>query len=153
MKRTGLALIPLAGLLGSAFTLAIPAKADLYCGANNALDPATNTCKPIYSRPTGGCDPNTVGGFQNCLGGGPWMPESTAPPTTAQIYEFICNSLIVNSDHRMTVDSVEGIYHLLYEDPYRMTGRDAGRAVAMAVRVACPQFQSQLDQVVRQATG
>ena len=50
------------------------ANADPTCGTNFALDRATNTCKPIYSTPTGGCDPTTTGDgtLRGCLGSGGW---------------------------------------------------------------------------------
>lgn len=58
------------------------ANADPTCGTNFALDRATNTCKPIYSTPTGGCDPTITGDgtLRGCLGSGAWEnPDGSSP--------------------------------------------------------------------------
>jgi len=120
------------------------ARADFECGINYAIDPSSGMCKPIYSRPTGGCDPYTPNQFQSCLGGN-WMD---IPVTTGEIYSVICNDLNRNG---VSVPSVEDIYHMLYEPPYGLSGPEAGRSVALAVRVECPEFRPAMDEAVRQA--
>lgn len=52
------------------------------CQTNYSYDASTGTCEPIWSRPTGDCDPYTSGGFLGCLGGN-WEGESGAPPRRA----------------------------------------------------------------------
>lgn len=56
------------------------ASADPTCGTNFALDRTTNTCKPIYSTPTRGCDPTITGDGLGCFGSGDWEnPDGSSP--------------------------------------------------------------------------
>jgi hypothetical protein len=133
-------------------------------------DPYDPTGPACPSGPTGGCDPYSSdgSGFLGCLGEN-WQEESAGsatgssggPPTItnpqdvyavteADVYTLICNDLDVNG---VSVPSVEDIYHVLYVAPYGYAKRDAGRAVALAVRTTCPRHQPAMDEAVRQATS
>ena len=126
-------------------TVPVPtASADYSCGVNYTLNSVSNTCEPIFSHPTGTCDPYTSNQFQSCLGGN-WMD---IPITTSETYSVICRNLNSNG---VTVPSVEDIYHMLYEPPYGLSGPEAGRSVALAVRTECPEFKTAMDEAVRQA--
>lgn len=137
---------------------------------NAPCDPYSRSGPACPSRPTGDCDPYSSdgSGFLGCLGGN-WEDESAGsaasgsggPPTItnpqgvyaatrADVFTLICNELDVNG---VSVPSVENIYHVLYVAPYGYAGRDAGQAVALAVRTTCPRHQRAMDEAVRQATS
>ena len=74
MNRFSVLILFMASISSAGLVGAIPATAQGPCGINYDWDPATNTCKPIFSTPTGGCDPYSSGGFTGCLGGN-WQDE------------------------------------------------------------------------------
>jgi len=142
--------VVLSALVATAAVLIYTANADPTCGTNFALDPATNTCKPIYSTPSGGCNPTTTGDgtLRGCLGGGGGWEDT--PITTDEMYAVICQNLFLNG---VTVGSIEDIYHWLYEVPYSLSGRDAGRSVALAIQYECPEYKSEAVVAMQQAAS
>lgn len=138
-----------AALSALAVTAAVPvstANADPTCGTNAALDPATNTCKPIYSTPRAGCNPTTTGDGLACFGGPLGWEESTEI-STDDINALVCRNLFLNG---VNVGSLEEIYYWLYKPPYNLAGRDAGRSVAQAIVTECPEYKSEAMVVMQQ---
>lgn len=129
-------------------TAAMPvatANADPTCGTNFALDYATNTCKPIYSTPTGRCDP-TDGTLIGCVGpAGGWEQEQIPED---EISSFVCQTLFLDG---VSVASIEDIMHRLYKPPYNRPGREAGRSVALAIENECPEYKYAGMQAAQQA--
>ena len=117
-------------------------------------------CSVQPSGPINGYDPYDPSGKGFLRGLGPdssWIgegqptitnPQGVAPVTKNDIYTLICNDLDANG---VSVTSVEDIYHVLYDEPYQYSGRDAGRTVAFAVQDVCPKFKSALTEAGRQA--
>lgn len=139
-----------AALSALVVTAAVPfstAKADPTCGTNAVLDRATNTCKPIYSTPTAGCDPTVTGDGLACFGGRPggWMD---IPITADEMYSFICHQLFING---VSVGGIEDIFHTLYTAPYNLSQRDAGRTVALAIQNECPEYKAAAYRAMQQA--
>ncbi len=137
-----MAIVSSSGLVGAS-----PATAQGPCGINYDWDPATNTCKPIFSTPTGGCDPYSSGGLTGCLGGN-WQDE----PLTGDM-GFISDNQAIgdllklsNSDLLdlglaickgiANGNSANNVKSVLINSG-KLSGIDAGRLVASAQNYLC----------------